>query len=369
MSTDNLVSTVYTQENRDQWSAFVARAPSGHLMQSYEWGDFKAALGWRVQRIGVECDGRIVAGAQVLLRPLPWLPLSIAYVPKGPMVDPEDDRAVAELSSAVHQAARKQRAIFLRIEPNLPDDGRVHDVLQRCGFRPSVHTNQPRSTIVIDLAGGEDVVLANMPRKKTRKLIRRAIREGVKIVEGGSEDICDFYRILRSTAEMKGFPAHDKVFYEQAWRTFQGTGAIKLLLAKYQEKTVAGKMIFVFGDRSMHFWGGTSHEGRDVYASYLIQWEAIKWAIARGCKYCDLWGIPDEIAEMLKKGQDVPKDRLGGLWGVYSFKRGFGGEVECYAGAYDYVYRPLLYRLGIIVLARNVSIDAMSGWLEKFSRP
>ena len=368
MSKDNLVSTVYTQENRDRWNAFVARAPSGHLMQSCEWGDFKVALGWRVQRVGVECDGRIVAGAQMLLRPLPGLPLTIAYVPKGPVVDPKDGCAVASLSAALHQVARRQGAIVLRMEPNLPDDGCVHEVLQRCGFRPSVHTNHPRSTIVIDLAGGEDVVLANMPRKKTRKLIRRAVREGVTIVEGNSHDIDDFHEILRSTAEIKGFPVHARAFYEQAWRVFQGTGSVKLLLAKYQEQIVAGKMVFVFGDRSMHFWGGTSHEGRDVYASYLIQWEAIKWAIARGCKYCDLWGIPDEIAEMLRKGQDVPKDRLGGLWGVYSFKRGFGGEIECYAGAYDYVYRPVLYWLGMIVLARNVSVDAMSGWVEKLSR-
>jgi len=368
MSRNDLVSTLYTQENRDQWNAFVAQASSGHLMQSYEWGAFKAATGWRVHRVAVERDGGIVAGAQILLRPLPWLPLTVAYIPKGPIVDLEDGGAVAKLLSAIHQVAHNQRAIFLKIEPNLPDDGNVHNALERSGFRPSVHANQPRSTIVINLSGGEDAVLANMPRKKTRKLIRRAAREGVEIAEGGDQDIAAFYRILKSTAEIKSIPVHDKMFYEQAWKAFQNTDSVKLLLAKYQGEIVAGKMIFVFGDRSMHFWGGTSRAGRDVYASYLIQWEAIKWAIAHGCKHCDLWGIPDEIAEMLKKGQDVPKDRLGGLWGVYTFKRGFGGEIECYAGAYDYVYKPLLYRLGIMALTRNVSVDAMSRWLESFSR-
>ena len=368
MTTTEQVITFSDENERKRWNTFVADSPWGHIMQSCEWGDFKASLGWQVHRVGVERDGRVVAGAQVLLRPLPWVPFTVAYIPKGPVIDPQDKRTLVKLMLAVHQAARDQRAIFLKIEPNLPDEDHVHDVLRQCGFRPSAHTNQPRSTIVIELCGGENAVLADIPRKKTRKLVRRAGREGVQIVDGGSNDIHDFYGILRSTAEAKDFPVHDEIFYEQAWEAFQGTDSVKLLLAKYQGKTVAGKMIFVFGDRSMHFWGGTSCEGRDVYASYLIQWEAIRWAVAHGCRYCDLWGIPDEVANMVMKGQEIPKDRSDGLWGVYTFKRGFGGEIECYVGAYDYVYRPLLYRLGVMALMRNASIDAMSTWLEGLLR-
>jgi len=33
------------------------------------------------------------------------------------------------------------------------------------------------------------------------------------------------------------------------------------------------------------------------------------------------------------------------LWGVYRFKRGFGGEVKRAVQAMDRVYNPLLYRL------------------------
>lgn len=367
VSKNNLVSALYTQEDRDRWNAFVAQSPSGHLMQSCEWGDFKETLDWQVHRIGVECDGQIVAGAQMLLRPLPLLPLTIAYIPKGPIVDPADEATSRALFSAIHRVARRQRAIFVRIEPNMSDNDQAHTLLRRYGFRSTTQTNQPRSTIVIALSEDEDTLLANM-RKKTRKLIRRAVREGVEIVEGGTSDLDAFYQIIATTAEIKGIPVHNRAFYQQAWQIFQSVDSVRLMLAKYQNQIVAAKMIFVFGDKSMHLWGGTSHKGRDVYASYLIQWESIKWAIARGCRYCDLWGIPDEIAEMLREGQDVPKDKRDGLWGVYTFKRGFGGEIESYVGAYDYVHKPLLYRLGMTVLGRNVSVDAISGYLEKLSR-
>jgi lipid II:glycine glycyltransferase (peptidoglycan interpeptide bridge formation enzyme) len=97
-------------------------------------------------------------------------------------------------------------------------------------------------------------------------------------------------------------------------------------------------MVFAFDNRSMHFWGGTSDLGRQKFASYLIQWAAIQWAIKRGCRYADLWGVPDEIGEMTARGEEIPKNRQGDLWGVYNFKRGFGANIEYYLGAYDYVY-------------------------------
>jgi peptidoglycan pentaglycine glycine transferase (the first glycine) len=38
-------------------------------------------------------------------------------------------------------------------------------------------------------------------------------------------------------------------------------------------------------------------------------------------------------------------DRSEGLWGVYRFKRGFGGQVKRTIGVWDRVYNPFLYKL------------------------
>ena len=74
--------------------------------------------------------------------------------------------------------------------------------------------------------------------------------------------------------------------------------------------------------------------------TYGIQWEAIQWAKARGCKYYDMWGVPDEDPETLEAQF---QDRSDGLWGVYGFKRGWGGEVVRSIGAWDRVYNPIIY--------------------------
>jgi lipid II:glycine glycyltransferase (peptidoglycan interpeptide bridge formation enzyme) len=56
----------------------------------------------------------------------------------------------------------------------------------------------------------------------------------------------------------------------------------------------------------------------------------------------DLWGVPDTIEEDLESNFTLRSD---GLWGVYRFKRGFGGELRRAAGPWDRVYKPMLYQM------------------------
>jgi lipid II:glycine glycyltransferase (peptidoglycan interpeptide bridge formation enzyme) len=67
----------------------------------------------------------------------------------------------------------------------------------------------------------------------------------------------------------------------------------------------------------------------------------MRLAKARGCRSYDLWGIPDADESQLEAEFTQRSD---GLWGVYRFKRGFGGQVLRSAPAYLKVYKPLLYR-------------------------
>ena len=71
------------------------------------------------------------------------------------------------------------------------------------------------------------------------------------------------------------------------------------------------------------------------------------WAKERGCSTYDLWGIPEEAGLGQEQDMEAALER-GGLWGVYRFKRGFGGRVVRYA-SHDYVYSRFFYWLGMKV--------------------
>jgi len=327
-----------------EWDRFVVSHPQAHILQSSAWGELKQRFGWRVRRVAVVEDGYLCAGAQLLLRPLfPWLRRGpcLAYVPKGPLVDWEDAYTTAALLSAIHPLARKEGSVCLTVEPEVVDARRLHARLRECGFRPSARNIQPRRTIHVDLRPSEGQILATM-KSKTRYNIRLAQRREVEVRVADARDISAFYRLSRLTAERDEFNIHSHAYYQRAYDLFVPAGLARLLLAEYQGQSLAGLMAFACGPRAWYFYGASSNEERHRMPNYVLQWAAMCWARERGCETYDLWGVPDEEEAVLEA--EFPA-RSEGLWGVYRFKRGFGGRVVRYIGTYDYVYRPLLYPL------------------------
>jgi len=326
------------------WDERIAAAPGGHLLQSWAWGELKARFGWQVRRVAAGS-----ACAQVLFRPLPAGLGTIAYVPKGPAADLGDRVALESLLDAIAPLARQLRAICLKVEPNVEDNPETVAHLRALGFRPSPQTVQPRRTIVLDLAAEPEAILARM-KSKTRYNIRLAGRRGVTVRPGGADDLSAFYRLMEITARRDGFGIHSRAYYEAVYHLFIAPGQGRLLLAEYEGRLLAGLIVLAFGGTAIYMYGASSDAHRNRMPTYLLQWEAIRWAKERGCRTYDLWGVPDEEEATLEAEFTRRRD---GLWGVYRFKRGFGGRLVRSVGAWDRVYAPLRYRLYAAAVRRR----------------
>jgi len=329
------------------WNAFVRAAPGGHVLQTTTWAQLKSRFGWEAGYALVEGEGGIQAGAQVLFRALPLGLGRVAYVPKGPLLNWANGTVADALLNALHRLCRRQRAIFLKIEPDEEDNPALAQRLQGWGFRPSPQTVQPRRTILVDLTPEPEEILARM-KSKTRYNVRLAKRKGVTVREGTERDLDSFYELMTATAKRDRFGVHSRAYYEAAYQLFVPRGTGRLLLAEYDGELIAGVMVFACGDKAWYMYGASSDAHRNRMPNYLLQWEAMQWAKTRGCRTYDLWGVPDEDEETLEAHFLQRRD---GLWGVYRFKRGFGGRVVRYVGAWDYVYRPALYWLYCRALA------------------
>ncbi len=341
--------------SREAWDAFVAQEPSGHLLQSWEWGEFKARFGWHPFRVALENQGRIVAAAQLLVRRLPIG--SIAYISKGPVLDIRDCGVSAKLMEAIHRALRPLHPIFLKAEPDWPDTPEARGWFEGRGFHPSSQTIQPRHTLLIDLARDEEAILGAM-KPKTRYNVRLARKKGVTFREGDAGDLDIFYRLMQLTGSRDEFAIHSREYYAEAWQRFVCRDQARFILAEYEGAVLAGLMAFAFGGKAWYMYGASSDEHRELMPNHLLQWEAIRWAKGKGCRTYDLWGIPDlDAAALEAAAQDdkPPTTPSPPLWGVYRFKRGFGGQYMRYVGAYDYTYQPLLYRLLIWLWRRRIS--------------
>ncbi|NMB53161.1 MAG: peptidoglycan bridge formation glycyltransferase FemA/FemB family protein [Leptolinea sp.] len=311
-----------------EWDKFLEERPDAHLLQTRMWGEFKSHFNWTAVRLA---NG--LTGAQILFRRLP-LGLTMAYIPKGPV-----GVNWRELWPEVHSTCRQNHAIFLRVEPDQEDPLNEAQSRDMEGFLPVGDTIQPRQTILVDLKGDPEVWLSHM-KQKTRYNTRLAEKKDVRVVE--SHDFGAFERLMKTTGTRDGFGVHPIEYYQQVYSLFYSSGEVALLQAECENRPLAMLMVFAHGKRAYYLYGASDDRERHRMPTYLLQFEAMRWAASKKCEIYDLWGIPDAPEEELEANFEIRSD---GLWGVYRFKRGFGGRIVRSCPGYDFVYQPLLYRL------------------------
>lgn len=324
----------------DQWDTFVSSHPRAHVLQLSNWGALKRAYGWHDDRVTLtDSAGNIIAGAQILFRPLPFRLGTMAYLAMGPYLT--DPALESDLWHAIDQCARKHHAAFLKWEPGIYLPGETPPDFARLGFRESLQTVQPSRTILIDIRAGDETILGRM-NQGTRRKIRQSLKNDIRYYEGSSQDIAVFNQLIQGTGARNEFGVHEPAYYQLAYDLFVPRNDAALILAEHEGDPLAGIMIFAKGQCAWYLYGASSDVKRNLMATYGVQWQAIQWAKARGCHYYDLWGIPDEDEATLEAQFQTRED---GLWGVYGFKRGWGGNVVRSAGTWDKVYNPIIYSL------------------------
>jgi lipid II:glycine glycyltransferase (peptidoglycan interpeptide bridge formation enzyme) len=272
-------------------------------------------------------------GVQILFRKLP-LGFTVGYIPKFPAGSDEFTFS-RELWREVDSVCRKNRAIFLKLEPDLWNDQEPET--RDLPLKTSPHNIQPPRTLIVDMKGSEEEVLMRM-KQKTRYNIRLAEKKSV--IVRAWDDIEAFHRMMLITGGRDGFGVHSREYYQRAYNLLHPKQMGELLVAEHEGKPLAALFVARNGNRAYYLYGASTDEERNRMPTYLLQWEAMKWAKACDCEEYDLWGVPDEEEAALEANFETRQD---GLWGVYRFKRGFGGSLRRAVQAMDRVYNPLLY--------------------------
>jgi lipid II:glycine glycyltransferase (peptidoglycan interpeptide bridge formation enzyme) len=325
--------------NKEDLNKFVAQENQAQFLQSWEWGEFQKAMGHKIFRLGVIEENNIVASALLIKKKL--LPgKNYFYSPRGPelIINNEKLKIIEEfLFSEIEKISKREKVIFLRFEPkskikNLPTG--------QAGLESKIKNTlpiQPQRTLMLDLTKKEDALLKEM-HQKTRYNIKLAEKKEVKIIEVGADRFEDFWKLISETGARDEFRIHNKEYYKKMISIspllFQGgVGGgrqlvIKLFLAEYENKIIAGGIFAFFGDTVVYMHGASSNEYRNVMAPYLLQWQVIKLAKKLGYKYYDFYGIDEK------------------KWpGVTRFKKGFAGfEIE-YPGTFDLIFSEKWYKV------------------------
>lgn len=194
----------------------------------------------------------------------------------------------------------------------------------------------------------DEELLANM-RKTTRYMIKRAIKEGVRVEKNNSEEYIDKFIEMHkkhSSRERGSYTAFSDSYIRNLFKVFPERD-INLMYAEYNPachsetrneaknpvnyssrqgilrvaqndidsaKNIEAMLVSIkYGKTTAYYLGASDIKHPKFSPAYLLQWEAIKKAREAGCTVYNFWGVAPDVN---------PSHPLAG---VTLFKKGFGG--------------------------------------------
>lgn len=326
-----------------EWDEFVERVPYGQYSQTSLWSQVKALQGWQPLRILIKARDDIVAGVQILTRPLP-ISGRAGAIWRGPLVGMEGEPELNDiLWQALVDTCRRSHVYYLAIALPAADNSLI-GAARTYGFRETLLGDiDARAEIVVDLAPDLEEIYHRISKNR-RKLIHRGETRGICVREGDEGDLAVFYQLHAASAHRLGFSLYPEEFFEALWRVFAPASHVKLFIAEYEGQPVSAQINLLFRDSMIAYRIGWSGEYSGLYPNDEIHWHAIRWAKEHGFHWFNFMGIETPVAEALLRGQPIPPEYEH----TYSqYKLHFGGQLVFYPPTYDRIFLPTgnwLYR-------------------------
>ncbi|WP_316822335.1 lipid II:glycine glycyltransferase FemX [Pedobacter gandavensis] len=288
----------------------------------------------------------------VLLQPLDS-EHSIAYVPYGPEIEPNEEyqgKFLEELSENLREHL-PEKCILIRYDLAWESHwAKENDSFDESGiwngppekkyqeFRFNFNTTNwnlkktnsdilPSNTIFLDLQKDETCLLNSM-KPKTRYNINLSQRKGVNVSRVGMENLHVWYALYQETALRNRIHINEIEYFRTVLAARAEDTAspaeVELLLADVDGQPLAAMFLVISGQRGTYLYGASSSSNRNYMATYALQWEAMKIAKNKGCMEYDFFGVAPQ------------PDPAHPLYGLYKFKTGFGGELYHRMGCWDY---------------------------------
>lgn len=310
---------IYEITDKKLWDTFITACAPHTFLHSFAWGEFNVTMGEKVWRLGAYNNSALIAACLVMK--VHARRGNFLFVPHGPIGKVD---ALPMIAGKIKELASREKVSFIRVSPLLDDTEENRKLFRGLGFRPAPIHMHAETTWTLDLGPSEEEILMGM-RKTTRNLIRRAIKEGVEIRAGSSEqDVKIFNALYQQTIKKHNFTPFSLTYLKNQVRILASrtTCDIQIFTAYHLNQPLASAIIVFYGNSAFYHHGASVQS--KIPAAYLLQWEAIREAKRRGHKFYNFWGIINEGA---------PKNHP---WqGITLFKKGFGGFQTNYLHAQD----------------------------------
>jgi serine/alanine adding enzyme len=278
-------------EKKDQasWDDYVLKKKESSIFHLYIWNEvLSQSFSYKPFYIYAKEENGRIAGVMPLFfinsrltgKRLVSLPFSYIC---GPLADSEEISQA--LISNCLEIFKETKSKYLEIKLNREDK-----TLENFDFKKS----QSYRTFILELKEPESL-WKNLHKSSTQRGIQKAKKEGVTIEFAQEEkELKKFHRLNAMTCQQHGIPCQPLFFFENLWRLMFPQNLVKLGLAQYKGKTVAGSFFFLFKEKVYYMYGASDQNYLFCRPNHLLLWETINWATENNFSFFDLGRVSQE---------------------------------------------------------------------------
>jgi len=307
----------------NEWNDILLDFKDASLDQTWAYGKTR----WGEENLShliIKKYNKVRAASQLRIIKIPLINAGIAYIANGPIWQRKGEETNIEILRQILKELKSEyadkRSLYLRIIPNIVDDGRnnIVSIFEKEGFVRDTHI-PPYKTFLVDLTPPLEELHKNL-HKKWRRNLRRAERLNLTLFKGTGDELFEiFMRLYDEMLERKKFTS----FYDiSKFRTIQTELSeslkMKLMICKYNGEPINGLLWSETGDTGITISSATSNKGLKYYGAYLLRWQLLKMLKGSGFDFFDQGGI------------DLEKNP-----GSYHFKSRFGGQETQHIGQFE----------------------------------
>lgn len=113
-----------------------------------------------------------------------------------------------------------------------------------------------------------------------RKNVRRAYKNDLSVVSGSLDQLDAFYDVMEEAWRSHGTPLYSREYFENVLSTLGDRARVFICL--HRAHPVAAALTGYFNGAVEGLWAGSRPEARALNANYVLYWEMIRDACARG---------------------------------------------------------------------------------------
>ena len=383
---------------------YVKNSNKPHFMQTSAWAKVNNKRGCKTHQLLFIDDNENIVGSCMLVEKK-ILNYRSFYCPRGFICDYQNKEIVKDIVESLKKFVKDHNGLYLKMDPDiiirkLDKDTNVKETFEENlelipyfeslggkhrGFtKKFTETSCPRYTFRVNV--DNDDMLSTF-HQTTRNLLKRNNPYGLKVYIGTSNDLDKFYEPMKETAIRKRMFLEDKSFFDDFYNILHENGMsdlyivtvnIKDLVRRYEllidnatqelksleksnkkgrindlkdqlnkynkelsiikqinseEITLSSMITAKFEDKVWTVHGANSTNLPFLNANYEMYYQILKDSKQQGYKQVDFYGSEGEI------------DKKSDAFGIYQFKVRFGGDFDEFIGEFDFVVRPLAYKI------------------------